>query len=599
MQKLRPYVLPGLVLFHLVVLCTMLATASHSFGFRVSAIATIASQFFLTALFAGLGPGPAVLRIPSWSALAALSWFSFVYFSTNESGAPNQRDTFLVVSVALLAWTTLVMLLLLLRVIPFLKWRVVKQLTLPDIRPCKVAAMRGILIIAATWFGVSMLLKDSWPWSALVSGQTLWSDHLRTVGLAVLIGAGALAVTMLTVGLTLTRLADWLFYRRRWTLPLFASLVAGAAIVVLLSVGGPFKNGSERLLAVLWLLPGLATQPLTTLLVMGRAGYRLAPRQQPESKTGGPSPQAVHTTTAESDDNWLQRLERAHFAAPLAVLICFISFVPNGALNQHSIKVRSSRIIRNNAGDIISLRLNRWATNDSLRALSVFDELKNLNLRDMQVTDAGLVHLKTLKRLTALSLSFTQVTDAGLVHLKGMTNLQMLDLYETEITDAGMVHLKGMTKLYSLNLSRTQITDAGMVHVKEMTRLRSLNLGGTKITGSGLVHLKNMTELTILSLGGSQITDAGMVHLKMLKGLANLRFLWIPYTKVTDAGLVHLKELTNPRSLTLDGTKITNTGLVQLKKMANLKSLSLGGTEVTDAGIAELQQALPNCTIKK
>lgn len=598
MQKLRPHVLPGLLLFHLVVLCTMLATASQSLGFRVGAIVTIASQFFLTALFAGLGPGPAMLRIPCWSVLAALSWFSLVYFSTNESGAPNQRNIFLVVAVPLIAWTTLVMLLLVLRAIPFLKWRVAMQSTLPDTQPRKGAAMRGILIIAATWFGVLTLLKDSWPWSELVSGQALWSDHLRTVGLAVLIGAGALAVTMLAVGLTLTRLADWLFYRRRWTLQLFASLAAGSAIVVLLSVGGPFKNGSERLLAVLWLLPGLATQPLTTLLVMGRAGYRLDSRQQPESKTDGPSPQAVHTTTAEPDENWLQRLQRAHFAAPLAVLVCFVGFVPNGALNQHSIKVRSSRLVRNDAGAIVSIRLNRRATNDSLRALSAFDELKKLNLRDMQVTDAGLVHLKTLKGLTALSLSFTRITDAGLVHLKGMTNLEMLDLYETEITDAGMVHLKGMTRLYSLNLSRTQVTDAGMVHVKGMTRLRSLNLGGTKITGPGLVHLKNMTELTILSLGGSQITDAGVVHLKLLKGLANLQFLWLPYTKVTDAGLVHVKELTNPRSLTLDGTKITNAGLVQLRGMTNLKSLSLGGTEVTDAGVAKLQLALPNCTIK-
>ena len=82
MQKLRPYVLPGLFVFHLVVLCTTLAAAPReNENFEVTAVATIASQFFLTALFAGLGPGSWALRIPSWGALAALSWLSFLLFA--------------------------------------------------------------------------------------------------------------------------------------------------------------------------------------------------------------------------------------------------------------------------------------------------------------------------------------------------------------------------------------------------------------------------------------------------------------------------------------------------------------------------------------
>ena len=72
MQKPRPYVLPGLFVFHLMTVCVLLTTVSseNSGG---TAIVPVVSQFFLTALFAGLGPGSWAPRIPSWGALAALS----------------------------------------------------------------------------------------------------------------------------------------------------------------------------------------------------------------------------------------------------------------------------------------------------------------------------------------------------------------------------------------------------------------------------------------------------------------------------------------------------------------------------------------------
>ena len=87
MQKLRPYVLPGLFVFHLVVPCVMLATVSReNETSQQVTVVIIVSQFFLTALFAGLGSGSWSLRIPSWGALAALSWLSFVFFGVQSNG---------------------------------------------------------------------------------------------------------------------------------------------------------------------------------------------------------------------------------------------------------------------------------------------------------------------------------------------------------------------------------------------------------------------------------------------------------------------------------------------------------------------------------
>ena len=478
MQRLRPYVLPGLFVFHLVVLCvTLAAVSTQNEAAAVVARFAIVSQFFLTALFAGLGSGAWSLRIPSWGALAALSWLSFAFFAVHSEGsAPgfkggNNNALWGCVLAPPVCWTVLVTLLLGLRGIPFLKWRFALQPTLAapqSNQPHQDSLTRGILIVVASWAGVLMLLKDSWPWSAAATAISESSDDLLMVsGIAALVGAGALVVAGLAVSLTLTRLADCMFYRRRWPLPLLAILLTGTAIMSLLSFGGPFKNGSERLLAVLWLLAAMAAQPLATLLVMGLTGYRLAPRKQPEPDASESSFQAVTTTTEKPAANWFLRLQRPHIASLVAVLLFFVGFVPTGALNRHHLTIVSfwrSRLL-NNAGEITHLTLSNGATNNSLRVLSDLDNLQSLGLDRTQVTDAGLVHLKELTKLETLFLSQNQITAAGLVYLKDLTKLQILDLRYSRITDAGLLHLKELTGLKTLHLRRAQITDAGFAEL--------------------------------------------------------------------------------------------------------------------------------------
>ena len=580
MQKLRPYFLPGLFVFHLVVLCVMLAIVSGpSAGGTVktasmAAIVTVVSQFFLTALFAGLGSGSLALRIPSWGALAGLSWLSYIFFLVQLTGRPRGNTVWQLPLLFLIAWVVLVTLLLLLRVTPFLKWRVALQSTLAAPQSDQLhqdSLTRGLLIVVATWAGVLMLLKDSWPWSDFVTEFRQSSgDLLSASGIATIVGARALVVAMLAVGLTLTRLADWIFYRRRWTLPLLVIVTTGAAVGLLLSFGGPFRSGSERLLAALWLLLGLATQPLSTLLVMGMAGYRLAPRKSPEPHASEPASDTPQPTTTERAENWLFRLQRVQFAAPITVLV-FLGWIGmTGLWNDHFIWVFLGHDTRMDAGEITQFKLKSSVTDGRLVHLKGLTSLQSLNLENTQITDAGLVHLKGLTNLQRLGLGNTKVTDAGLVHLVELKQLQRLSLYGTQVTDVGLVYLKGLTELQKLYLWETKVTDAGLLHLEGLTKLQELNLYRTKITNAGLVHLKGLTNLKELNLRGSEITDDWLVH---LQGLTKLQTLGLSDTKVTNAGLVHLKTL------------------------SNLQKLYLSGTQVTGAGIAELKKTLPKCSI--
>ncbi|MBT7171456.1 MAG: hypothetical protein HN909_06770, partial [Phycisphaerales bacterium] len=114
-------------------------------------------------------------------------------------------------------------------------------------------------------------------------------------------------------------------------------------------------------------------------------------------------------------------------------------------------------------------------SNADLKQLSLCSKICGLILSDNStVTDAGLVHLKSLPNLRSLSLSTIKgVSDAGLAHLKSIKTLEYLGLRETAITDAGLALLRDMANLKTLNLNMTKVTDAGLAHLKSSKTLES------------------------------------------------------------------------------------------------------------------------------
>ena len=255
------------------------------------------------------------------------------------------------------------------------------------------------------------------------------------------------------------------------------------------------------------------------------------------------------------------------------------------------------------------------ATDKDLEMLKCYD-LVALGLTGTKITDAGLVHIKDMKRLGDLELTDTKVTDAGLAHLTKLENLGSLSLYGTKVTDAGLQHLKPLKSLYLLGLSNTAATDEGMIHLSELPNIQTLILDHLKITDRGIVHLQNLKTLNDIRLGGTEITDKGLQHLRKMSLLrtvelsqtritgsglrhlpASTKTLWLPLTQVDDDGLKHIAHLTKLETLVLNNSKITDEGLKLLEKHSSLRNLQLGQTNVTDAGVATLKAALPNCKV--
>jgi hypothetical protein len=106
-------------------------------------------------------------------------------------------------------------------------------------------------------------------------------------------------------------------------------------------------------------------------------------------------------------------------------------------------------------------------------------------------------------------------TDDDLADLKQFSQLQTLRLINIPISDAGLVHLRSLKQLQALLLLGTgnRITDAGLANIESLTQMTQLYLDGTGITDAGLEHIKRLKNLKIISLIGTQVTPEGFAEL--------------------------------------------------------------------------------------
>jgi Leucine-rich repeat (LRR) protein len=226
------------------------------------------------------------------------------------------------------------------------------------------------------------------------------------------------------------------------------------------------------------------------------------------------------------------------------------------------------------------------------------------------ITDGGLLQLRSLRRLRHLELDGTGVRGPGLTYLAGLTQLGTLDLSGIAASDSDLAYLAGLTSLTQLSVAADNLTDEGLRHLAHMTRLVYLQLNSTmtgRITTSGLFYLRDIRHLESLSLWRSQVRSVDplktMSLLKTLRlsgapvddaglagvaSLANLTFLELDNTRVGDQGFIRISSLPNLETLVLSGTAITDLGLQNLGHMRCLHVLSLDNTQVADAGLASL-----------
>jgi len=230
------------------------------------------------------------------------------------------------------------------------------------------------------------------------------------------------------------------------------------------------------------------------------------------------------------------------------------------------------------------------ATDSLLEKLGSLKTLRNLDLRDCPLTNAGLFHLVALSDLAALRLSgksgATTIDDAGMEHIGKLTHLRALLLDYLWISEVGLRKLSELKQLEELTLAQTLVRDDAIAPIARFSKLRKLRLARTGITATGVEKLIELEHLEDLDLSeASQITDEALMHVGRLRGLKRLNLWRVP---VGDRGIAHLAGLTKLEWLNLDDTATSDKGLAAIVGMKNLTFLHLGSTAVSDLGLEHL-----------
>lgn len=149
--------------------------------------------------------------------------------------------------------------------------------------------------------------------------------------------------------------------------------------------------------------------------------------------------------------------------------------------------------------------------------------------------------MKSLRWLNLKKSGFEKrgISDIGLEQLKALTELETLNLYGNKITNAGLIHLQSLKRLRDLDLSLLNLNDAGIEALSPLVSLERLNLmftegfAGPSLTDRSSRSLAPLRRLSWLNLNGSKLTDFGLEQLQDLK---QLKSLLLVRTKVTEAG---------------------------------------------------------------
>lgn len=221
-----------------------------------------------------------------------------------------------------------------------------------------------------------------------------------------------------------------------------------------------------------------------------------------------------------------------------------------------------------------------------LRALRHSEGIRWLELRETQISGAGLEALEELVLLETLVLLDRDIGEEGFEHLAMLSKLRHLEL-SGPLDDSRMPGLGALTGLRTLRLSHPPLDDRVAPELSALTELEVLDLGRTAISDEGLSALAELQSLRVLRLDHTRVTNRGLQHLGKL---AALEVLALQSTDVVDEGVAHLAELQNLRTLRLDRTLITDTALETLVKLVALERLNLAHTVVTAEGVATLQQ---------
>ncbi len=259
------------------------------------------------------------------------------------------------------------------------------------------------------------------------------------------------------------------------------------------------------------------------------------------------------------------------------------------------------------------------------------NRIQRLLLRGNQITDEGLLHLKSIEGLSYVDVSATSVTrtaaeqfgaeykctvvceprarlhnyalrwfkeysrEIHATHQEGTYTpvtrpLQGDPLFRTSYVE----YLPLLQTLTELNVSTDALHEEEIEYLQRIPNLRRLTMRGPGSYGRfvepwWLLYLSRSRSIEELRLPNNEVTGWSLQYLSELP----LRKLDLTANRLVDEELSALEKLPHLKELTLKNNPITDDGLKHLTKLIELEVLDVSGCDVSASAVAELELQLP------
>lgn len=600
---------------HVVVFATACMLASGDSGVGLVGVSAVGlSQVGLTALLAGLGSWPFMVRVPAWAIVCTVPlitiWLAGVH------AQPGGEWLSILAAVAA-SWVLSVFLLTAVRVLPFLRLRLAHLGHAEDAaRPVhkQYSLLQLFIIVAAFAVALSLvhqLKRMPCPWGELLDGAYHMFASVETALVVFIV-----ASVHVTAGVLFLAKSRWL-----------AWLGVGIGIAAIVAMWALW--GVEVLYIGIW----LAVLVITLLAVRACGTRWITQRHAATNERDEPLP----TTRAQK----LAALVRSPAAIALfAVCALFLWITLTGSLVTCPLVLASYAQHGGSADVPIDLR-DVPREELPLSSLKRVYSLDYLDLHGTGITDDDLQYIRALPNLETLDLSSTKVTDEGLSSLDNLASLCLLHVEDTKVTFSGVCHLirhapslgevlwkrgssleaywttdswmeaatrlevfppnyfqaismqdrflclsgdctreelrlVGTLPIQHLCFCRGRLTEDACQTLPSLSNVESVTL--CKVNGAGIAakHVAKMPSLKgLVCVGGSIHDDVFPVFDK----LSRLETLGLGST-TTVPDLSAVRELDSLTTLTLDDTPISD--ISPLADLANLEFIALRRTAVTD-----------------
>ena len=210
-----------------------------------------------------------------------------------------------------------------------------------------------------------------------------------------------------------------------------------------------------------------------------------------------------------------------------------------------------------------------------------------VDFRGTSIGNDALQHLSGLRRVRVVLLSETAITDVGAIQLGKISTLRNVDLRNCPISNAGIAPLSEIAELRALRLSgkngNTTVDDDALGDIAKMTKLKVLAMDQLWVGSEGLSQLTELTELEELYLSKTLVDDESLALLAQFPKLKKRRrkFCTFPvevlgiWLKTTTRGVLKCAKFSRQKAITSSALRLAS-GFSSIKAQGVSPQVSSG-----------------------